>query len=119
MPSYYDPAQDAKYTRVYTTATPDIHQAFGDFNRAVFASEGRQIPLKYRELIALAVALTTQCAHCIDAHSKNAVAAGANEAELAETTWVAAAIRAGGAYTHGRTAFRLSGVLQHGVDAGS
>ena len=70
--------------------------------------EGREIPLKYRELIALAVGITTQCVYCIDGHSQNAVRAGASEAELAEAAWVATAIRAGGGYAHGRLAFKLA-----------
>jgi AhpD family alkylhydroperoxidase len=107
MSHYFDPA-DRAYTSVYKNQTPDILTAFNDFDRAVFASEGREIPLKYRELIALGVALTTQCAYCIDAHSNNAVKAGANEAELAEAAWVAAALRAGASYAHGRLAFKLT-----------
>ena len=74
----------------------------------MFATEGREIPLKYRELIGLGVALTTQCAYCIDAHSNNAVKAGATEGELAETAWVAAALRAGASFAHGRLAFKLA-----------
>ncbi len=107
MSHYLDP-EDRSYTAVYKQQTPDILKAFGDFDQAVFATEGREIPLKYRELIALGVALTTQCAYCIDAHSNNAVRAGANQAELAEAAWVAAALRAGAAYAHGRLAFKLT-----------
>lgn len=71
-------------------------------------SQDREIPLKYRELIALGVALTTQCAYCIDTHSNNAVKARATQAELAEAAWVAAALRAGASCAHGRLAFKLS-----------
>ena len=56
--------------------------------------------MKYKELIAVAVAVTTQCAYCIDLHAIAARRAGASEAELAEATMVAAALRAGGAVTH-------------------
>lgn len=107
MSDYAEPA-DRAYTRVYQQQTPDILKAFGAFDAAVFAPEGREIPLKYRELIALGVALTTQCAYCIDAHAGNAVKAGASQGELAEAAWVAAALRAGGAYAHGRMAFKLT-----------
>jgi AhpD family alkylhydroperoxidase len=107
MTNYYD-SGDRAYTKVYKEQTPDILRAFNDFDNAVFAAEGREIPLKYRELIALGVALTTQCAYCIDAHSNNAVKAGASQAELAEAAWVAAALRAGAAYAHGRLAFKLT-----------
>jgi len=107
MTGYLD-SDDKKYTRVYKEQTPDILKAFSDFNDAVFAGEGREIPLKYRELIALGVALTTQCTYCIDAHSNAAVKAGASEAELAEAAWVASALRAGASYAHGRLAFKLT-----------
>ena len=64
------------------------------------------IPLKYKELMAVAVALTTQCPYCIEIHATRAKEAGATERELAETTLVAAALRAGGAITHGTHALR-------------
>ena len=107
MPDFIDPVEDRKYTRAYKEETPDILEAFAKFDEAVFAAEGREIPLKYRELIALGVALTTQCTYCIDAHTGGAVKAGASQKELAEAAWVAAALRAGGAYAHGRLALRL------------
>lgn len=114
MTGFYDRANDRAYNRVYKSETPDILKAFGEFDRAVFAEEGREVPLKFRELIAVAVAITTQCTYCIDAHSQRAVAAGATEAELAETAWVATAIRAGGGFAHGRLAFKLAeGVPAH------
>jgi AhpD family alkylhydroperoxidase len=59
------------------------------------------------------VGLTTQCAYCIDAHSNAAVKAGATETELAETAWTASALRAGGAFAHGRLGFKLTGVHEH------
>ncbi|WP_055442425.1 carboxymuconolactone decarboxylase family protein [Lacinutrix himadriensis] len=59
------------------------------------------IPKKYKELIALAVALTTQCPYCLEIHKKHAVEAGATEEELAETTFIAAILRAGAAVVHG------------------
>ena len=51
--------------------------------------------------MALAVALTTQCPYCIEIHRKAALAAGANEVEFSETIFVATALRAGAALTHG------------------
>ena len=65
------------------------------------------IPKKYRELIAVAVAATTQCPYCIEVHSKAAKAAGATREELVETSFVAAALRAGGAATHGAMALKF------------
>ena len=78
---------------------PEAFQGFVAFDEAAF--KGGAIPLKYKELMAVAVALTTQCPYCIEVHAKKATKAGATEQELAETTLVAAALRAGGAVTHG------------------
>jgi len=78
--------------------SPEIMQAFVAFDSAVF--KGGAIPLKFKELIAVAVAVTTQCPYCIEIHSKRAKDAGASGEELVEATLVAAAIRAGGAVTH-------------------
>ena len=73
--------------------------AFQALDSAALA--GGAIPRKYKELMALAVALTTQCPYCLDIHRAEAVKAGASEAELAETVFVAVALRAGAALTHG------------------
>src|SRR5881296_4511053 len=83
---------------------PEVMKAFWAFDRAAVA-EGA-IPVKYKELIGVAVALTTQCPYCIDIHSSNARKAGATDAELAEAAMVAAALRAGAAVTHSTLALR-------------
>jgi len=77
---------------------PEVMKAFWAFDKAAVA-EGA-IPVKYKELIAVAVACTTQCPYCIDIHAGNARNAGASDAELVEAAIVAAALRAGGAMTH-------------------
>jgi len=77
---------------------PEVMKAFWAFDKLAVA-EG-VIPVKYKELIAVAVAVTTQCPYCIEIHANNARKAGATEAEIAEATIVAAALRAGGAITH-------------------
>ena len=82
---------------------PDAMAAFWAFDKAALA-EG-EIPKKYKELMAIAVALTTQCAYCIEVHRKAAIEAGATEKELAETVFVSSALRAGGALTHGTHLF--------------
>ncbi|WP_394823807.1 carboxymuconolactone decarboxylase family protein [Pendulispora albinea] len=68
---------------------------------------GGALDEKSRELISIAVALTTQCAYCIDVHTGNARRAGATREELAETVFIAAALRAGGAVGHGLMALRM------------
>jgi AhpD family alkylhydroperoxidase len=77
---------------------PEVMKAFWAFDKAAVADGA--IPVKYKELIAVAVALTTQCPYCIDIHNRNARKAGATEAELAEAAMVAAALRAGASVTH-------------------
>ena len=77
---------------------PEVMKAFWAFDKAAVA-EGA-IPVKYKELIAVAVALTTQCPYCIDIHSDNARRAGATAAEMTEAAMVAASLRAGAAVTH-------------------
>ncbi|MFF2329555.1 MULTISPECIES: carboxymuconolactone decarboxylase family protein [unclassified Streptomyces] len=73
---------------------------FGAFNAAVLDGD-TAIDKLTKELIAIGVALTTQCDACLEAHSAAAVAAGATPEQLAETVHVAAALRAGGAMVHG------------------
>jgi AhpD family alkylhydroperoxidase len=77
---------------------PEVMKAFWAFDKAAVAAGA--IPVKFKELIAVAVALTTQCPYCIEIHSANARKAGATDAELAEAGMVAAALRAGAAVTH-------------------
>jgi AhpD family alkylhydroperoxidase len=78
---------------------PAAWNAFRAFDEAAMADGA--VSAKTKELIALGVALTTQCPYCLEIHTKRAKAAGCSEAEIAETTLVAAALRAGAAVTHG------------------
>ena len=82
---------------------PGAMQAFWAFDKAAMA-EG-VIPRKFKELMALAVAFTTQCPYCIEIHSSKAREAGATDPEIAEVVALAAALRAGAAITHGTHAF--------------
>jgi len=85
---------------------PDTMTAFRAWDKLALADGA--IPKKYKELMAIAVALTTQCPYCIELHRQQAIVAGATEKELAETVHVAAALRAGGAMTHGAHLFEVS-----------
>ncbi len=80
-------------------AAPEAMKGFQALDKAALA-EGT-ISKKNKELIAIAVALTTQCGYCLEVHRKAAIVAGATEEELAEATFVAVALRAGAALTHG------------------
>jgi len=79
-------------------SAPAAMDAFNAFADVAFADGA--LSRKTKELIAVAVALTTQCPYCIEIHARDARAAGAGDAELAETAMVSATIRAGGAVTH-------------------
>jgi AhpD family alkylhydroperoxidase len=94
----YDMRNLAKLKKLGTLAS-EAMQAFQAFDKAALADGA--IPRKYKELMAVAVALTTQCPYCIEIHTKKAKEAGASEAELAETAMVSAALRAGAAVVHG------------------
>jgi AhpD family alkylhydroperoxidase len=91
----------------FSDLSPEAANAFWAYDKAALA-EGA-IPKKYKELMAIAVGLTTQCAYCIEVHRQRALEAGATEQELAETVHVASAIRAGGAITHGTHLLRTDG----------
>src|SRR3954469_8112660 len=99
----YEMKNLGKFPRLGELA-PEAFKAFVAFDAA--AIKAGAIPLKYKELMAVAVGLTTQCPYCIEIHAGRARQAGATEQELAETTLVAAALRAGGAVTHGTHALK-------------
>lgn len=93
---------------------PHVHAAFDNFSKAVFA-EGA-LPEKTKQLIAVAVAHTTQCPYCIDGHTKLARRKGASAEEVMEAIWVAAEMRAGGAYAHSTIALHaMSETTPHGT----
>jgi AhpD family alkylhydroperoxidase len=77
---------------------PETQAAFDAFGKAVFADGA--LPARTKQIIAVAVAHVTQCPYCIKGHTKAALRAGATSQELMEAIWVAAEMRAGGAYAH-------------------
>jgi AhpD family alkylhydroperoxidase len=94
---------------IYPPATPELARkrrdlagsqqaAFEAFGKAVFADGA--LSAKVKQVIAVAVAHVTQCPYCINGHTKAALRAGATPEELMEAIWVAAEMRAGGAYAH-------------------
>ena len=77
---------------------PDIHEAFTSLSARVF-SDGA-LPVKTKQLIAVATAHVTQCPYCIRSHTRRALRRGATEEEIMEAIWVAAEMRAGAAVAH-------------------
>ena len=72
--------------------------AYRGLNEALSGSQ--TLDAKTRELIALAVAVTTRCDGCIGSHAAAARKAGATEAEVSEALGVAIALNAGAAYIY-------------------
>jgi AhpD family alkylhydroperoxidase len=77
---------------------PDAEAAFQTFSQKVFADGA--LPSKMKQIVAVAVAHVTQCPYCIKGHTRAALRHGASKQELMEAIWVAAEMRAGGAYAH-------------------
>ncbi len=93
----YDMAKLKNLGKVEELA-PDAMKAFWEFDKAALA-EGA-LSVKTKELIAVAVAHTTQCPYCLHIHAEKARDAGATSQEIAEAAIVAAALRAGAAIVH-------------------
>lgn len=91
---------------------PDIHAAWDQFSKTVFAAGA--LDEKTKQLIAVAVAHVTQCPYCIKGHTKLAERKGATPQEIMEAIWVAAEMRAGGAYAH--SAISLGVLSEHGSE---
>jgi AhpD family alkylhydroperoxidase len=94
---------------------PHVHAAFSAFSERVFA-EGA-LPTKTKQLIAVAAAHVTQCPYCIRGHTKAALREGATAEEIMEAIWVAAEMRAGGAYAHSALALDTVAEVKGRVDA--
>ena len=88
------------------THAPESFRAFLEFDGKAFADGA--LPARTKELIAIGIAQITQCPWCIDAHTGRALQAGASEAEIAETTFVAMAMAAGAAWSHGALALQCA-----------
>lgn len=102
---YHDPA-DVKRLKDMRALAPADYEAWVNLNRIIARTDGA-LPRKYRELLAVGVAVAIQCPFCIEAHAKGARAAGASREEIVEATLVASAIRAGAATMHGTMALKF------------
>lgn len=77
---------------------PKLLPGYKALNDAAHATT--HLDAKTRELIGLAVAVTTRCDGCINAHAAAAVKAGASDEEIAEALGVAIALNTGAALTY-------------------
>ena len=104
--SHYHDENDLKLLKELKKSAPADFQAWVNLDSITQREDGK-ISRKYRELIAVAVAHTTQCVYCIEVHTRNAKRAGATREEVAEAVLLAAALRAGGAAAHGTLAMKF------------
>lgn len=93
---------------------PETLNAFHAFSKQVFADCA--LDARTKQLIAVAVAHVTQCPYCIRGHVDGALKAGANDKQIMEAIWVAAEMRAGGAYAHSNLA--LDQIRKHSAKTG-
>ena len=78
--------------------TPDTLGGYQALSNA--GKKTGHLDAKTRELIALAVAVTTRCDGCITVHSAEALKHGASHEEIAEALGVAVALNAGAAMVY-------------------
>ena len=104
--SHYHDSEDLKLVGELKNLAPEAFKGFVALD-SIVGRENATIPVKYQELMALAVACTTQCPYCLDVHTRKAKRAGATREEIAETVFIAASLRAGAAVTHGALALKL------------
>ena len=102
MSDHFYEADNRKGLRKLRDLRPNLFKAFLEFDAKVF--EEGALSVKTKELIAVATAHVTQCPYCIDTHTKRAKAAGATDEEVAESIFVAMALRAGGSFAHSSVA---------------
>ncbi|MGN6487105.1 MAG: carboxymuconolactone decarboxylase family protein [Devosia sp.] len=92
------PSDPRSHAIIRRELAPDSEAAFRAFSQQVFADGS--LSSKTKQLIAVAVAHVTQCPYCIRGHTKSALRHGATREQIMEAIWVAAEMRAGGAYAH-------------------
>ena len=111
----YDEIEDEEYYKAsYFNRFPelsnlnkDAFESFLDFDQKVI--KDGHLSNREKELIAIAVAHVTGCAYCIDVHVSSAKKIGITQEEIAESIFVAVALKAGSAFAHGVNALQAFG----------
>ena len=103
--------ETSKYLRNLRQNAPDQFKGCLEFDKEVFKDGA--IPSKTKELMAITAAHVTQCPWCIEAHVTRAKEKGCTDQEIAEAVWVAAAMRAGAAFSHGAIAMAVADEHKH------
>ena len=82
----------------FATLSPETVKGYQTLSKAGAATA--HLDAMTRELIALAVSVTTRCDGCITVHAAEAVRLGASKGEIAEALGVAVALNAGAAMVY-------------------
>src|SRR3954453_6838170 len=93
--SYGQAVQEAlrEPSRALRRAIPEVYDGYRQMHAAAYAAGA--LDQKTKELIALAIAVSTECDGCIASHARGAVRTGATEKEVAEALGVAIAMNGG------------------------
>lgn len=89
--------------RALRQAIPQIYESYGQLHAAALAPGA--LDAKTKELIGLAIAVSTQCDGCIAAHARGAAQQGSTPQEVAEAIGVAIMMNGGPATVYGPRAF--------------
>ena len=104
MTDFYYHTDTGKQRARLHSLKKDLMDSWGAFNSQAF-SEGA-LPIKTKELIAVAAAHITRCPYCIAGHTRRAKQVGATEEEIAEAIFVAVAMNAGASMAHSSIAMK-------------
>lgn len=89
---------------VYAKALPGTLQGFAKMGEA--AKGGGALDLKTKELVALGIAIRSQCDHCIAYHTRNLVRLDGTREEVAEVLAMCAYMGGGPAINYGAKALQ-------------
>jgi AhpD family alkylhydroperoxidase len=92
---------------------PDVYGAFGQLNKEATADGA--LSKKQKELIALGISIAAHCEGCIEAHTDDALRAGATREEILECIGVAIFMGGGPSAIYGIEAYEA--LLQFEEDA--
>ncbi|CAG7641875.1 hypothetical protein PAESOLCIP111_04279 [Paenibacillus solanacearum] len=98
MSHYYNQA-DLEWIPELVKLAPQASASFFAFEKEVYHSDGA-LPLKTKELLAVAAAHLTGCPYCIDVHVQKYRKLGGTREEIVEAVLVAASTQAGAVLSH-------------------
>lgn len=93
----------ARSTKRLSASIPETMAAFGQLHKAALANGA--LSTKHKELIALAIGISSRCEGCISYHVNGALRAGASREEVTETIGVAVLMGGGPSTVYGAEAF--------------